>query len=338
MNLSFLKDKKSLAKYVATAIALVVLFSLPSWGSEYSTMLVMLICMYIVLGQMWNLLAGYAGLVSLGQQLYIGIGGYSLAVLSNYYNIPIFIGLIVGGLISVALAVGLSFLLLRMKGMYFAVATWITAEAFIVIFAGWNYVGSGNGIFIKAVKGMPTSTIYFYSLIVAILTMIVVVFLLRSRLGLGLIAIRDNESAAETSGVTIFRTKLYCMIISSFITSIVGGLFYMSQVWVQPHAAFAISWTIAGMFITVIGGIGTVAGPILGAVIYVLLNQYLSQFGGISMIILGVIAIVTILFAPKGIIGTLQNKFGFEILTARRKSDVTFTGRKVMEAEKDSKK
>jgi len=82
------------------------------------------------------------------------------------------------------ISVGLSYLLLRMKGMYFAVATWITAEALIVIFAGWNYVGSGNGMFIKAVRGMPTSTIYYYSLVVAIITVIIVVFLLRSKLGL----------------------------------------------------------------------------------------------------------------------------------------------------------
>jgi branched-chain amino acid transport system permease protein len=333
MKTGLLSDSKRLIKALILVVVLIALFVLPNVANQYTTMLVMLICMYIGLGQMWNLLAGYAGLVSLGQQLYIGIGGYALAVLSNYYNIPIFIGLVVGGLVSVVMSIALSFLLLRMKGMYFAVATWITAEAFIVIFAGWTYMGSGNGLFIKAVRGMPTSTIYYYSLIVAIITVFVVVFLLRSKLGLGLIAIRDNDSAAETSGVTIFRTKLYCMMISSFLTSIIGGLFYMSQVWVQPYAAFAINWTIAGMFIVVIGGIGTVAGPILGAIIYVILNQYLSQFGGISMIILGIIAIVVILFAPKGIIGTLQNRFGFEILSAKRHSNKNFMGMQIHETE-----
>ena len=133
---------------------IVALFSVPSWGSQYTVMFFMLVCMYIGLGQMWNLLAGYAGLVSLGQQIYIGIGGYALAVLSNYYGVPLFLGLIIGGLVAMLISVGLSYLLLRMKGMYFAVATWITAEALIVIFAGWNYVGSGNGMFIKAVRGM----------------------------------------------------------------------------------------------------------------------------------------------------------------------------------------
>ncbi|NLP30097.1 MAG: branched-chain amino acid ABC transporter permease [Clostridiales bacterium] len=333
MKTNLLSGRSTILKFIALIIVIVALFSVPSWGSQYTVMFFMLVCMYIGLGQMWNLLAGYAGLVSLGQQIYIGIGGYALAVLSNYYGVPLFLGLIIGGLVAMLISVGLSYLLLRMKGMYFAVATWITAEALIVIFAGWNYVGSGNGMFIKAVRGMPTSTIYYYSLVVAIITVIIVVFLLRSKLGLGLIAIRDNDSAAETSGVNIFKTKLYCMMISSFLTSVIGGLFYMSQVWVQPYAAFAINWTIAGMFIVVIGGIGTVSGPILGAIIYVFLNQYLSQFGGISMIILGIIAILVILFASKGILGTIQDKFGFEILSARRHSDRTFTGKPIEELE-----
>lgn len=330
-NLNEHNSQKSIIKIIITILILVFLFALPTFGSEYTVMLLMLMCMYISLGQMWNLLSGYAGLISLGQQLYIGIGGYILALLSNNYGIPLFVGLIVGGIISVILSVLLSFLLLRMKGMYFAIATWITAEAFILIFAGWDYMGGGNGMFIKAVRGMPTSTIYYFSLIVAIITVVAVVFLLRSKTGLGLMAIRDNQDAAETSGVNIFKTKIICMMVASFLTSVIGGLFYMSNVWVQPYAAFSMNWTIAAVFIVIIGGIGTVAGPIVGAIVYVLLNQYLSQLGGISMAILGVVAILVILFAPKGIVGTLQSKFNFEILSARRRSDRSFMGKKLID-------
>ncbi|MGI6730791.1 MAG: branched-chain amino acid ABC transporter permease [Anaerovoracaceae bacterium] len=328
-NLNNNSSAKSAIKIIIAIIVLILLFTLPMFGSEYIVMLLMLMCMYIGLGQMWNLLSGYAGLISLGQQLYIGIGGYALAVISNNFGLPLFVGLIVGGIISSIVAALLSFLLLRMKGMYFAIATWITAEAFILIFAAWNYVGGGNGVFIKAVRGMPTSTIYYFSLIVAIITVVIVVALLRSKTGLGLMAIRDNQDAAETSGINIFKTKLICMMVSSFLTSIIGGLFYMSNVWVQPYAAFSMNWTIAAVFIVIIGGISTVSGPIVGAVVYVLLNQFLSQLGGISMAILGVVAVVVILFAPKGIMGTLQSKFNFEILSARRHSDRTFTGKKL---------
>jgi branched-chain amino acid transport system permease protein len=112
------------------------------------------------------------------------------------------------------------------------------------------------------------------------------------------------------------------MMISSFVTGICGGIYYMSQIWIQPYAAFSINWTVAAVFIVVIGGIGTVTGPIIGGIIYVFLSQYLatlSQIGSLNMVILGVIAVAVILLAPKGIIGTIQEKFNFEIISARRK-------------------
>jgi branched-chain amino acid transport system permease protein len=321
MRLNIGNVKELFLRYAVVIIILAVLFTLPLYGGKYVIMLAMLMGMYITLGHMWNLLAGYSGLISLGQQMYIGIGGYTLAVASSKLGLPLIVGLILGGLVSVIVSVGLSYLLLRMKGMYFAIATWMFAEAALLVVASISYLGKGQGLFIVEARKLVTGQIYYFSITLAVVTTIVLVALLRSKLGLGLFAIRDSDSASATSGVPQFRSKLYCMILSSFITGVCGGVFYMSQVWVQPYASFSISWTVAAVFIVVIGGIGTIAGPIIGGVIYVFLSQYLatlSQIGSLNMVILGVIAVAVILAAPKGIVGTIQEKLNFEIISARR--------------------
>jgi branched-chain amino acid transport system permease protein len=311
---------------IPVVIISAALYALPLYGGKYTIMLVMLMGMYVSLGHMWNLLAGYSGLISLGQQMYIGVGGYTLAVASSKLGLPLIAGLILGGLVSVIISIGLSYLLLRMKGMYFAIATWMFAEAALLIVASIAYLGKGQGLFIVEARKLVTAQIYYFSITLAIVTTIVLVLLLRSKLGLGLFAIRDNDSASATSGVPQFKSKLYCMILSSFITGVCGGVFYMSQVWVQPYASFSISWTVAAVFIVVIGGIGTITGPIIGGVIYVFLSQYLStlsQIGSLNMVILGIIAVAVILVAPKGVVGTLQERFDFEIISARRRLDAS---------------
>ncbi|MDR3295813.1 MAG: branched-chain amino acid ABC transporter permease, partial [Clostridiales Family XIII bacterium] len=214
--------QKRLTRYILIIVILAVLFSLPLWGSKYTIMLVMLMGMYITLGHMWNLLAGYSGLISLGQQMYIGLGGYTLAVVSNNLGVPLPVGLIMGGLVSVVFAVGLSYLLLRMKGMYFAIATWMFAEAMLLVVVTVSFMGKGQGFFIIAARKLVTSQLYYFSITMAVVATVAVVILLRSKLGLGLFAIRDNDSASATSGVPQFRSKLYCMIISSFITGVCG--------------------------------------------------------------------------------------------------------------------
>ncbi|TGE38369.1 branched-chain amino acid ABC transporter permease [Desulfosporosinus fructosivorans] len=305
-------------KYSALGLLVLVLLTVPLWGTQYLVMLFLLISLYVAFAQMWNLLAGYAGLISLGQQIFIGLGGYTLAVLTEYYGLTIWQSILMGGLISGVVAAFLAFLLFRMKGVYFTIASWITAEIMVVVFSNWAYVRQGMGIFIRSAYKLSTNDIYYAALALGISSVILVQIILRSKLGLGLMAMRDNEGAAETMGVEIFKSKLYCFIISAVVTGFTGGVLYLSQAFIQPTAAFSISWTVAVIFIVIIGGIGTVVGPIVGAVIYVLLQQFLSQYVGIGMLILGVMAITVILIAPKGIMGTLQQKLRFEIFSSRR--------------------
>jgi branched-chain amino acid transport system permease protein len=272
----------------------------------------------MAMSQMWNLLVGYSGLLSLGQQAFIGFGGYSVAVLTNYYGVYVWLSALIGGIFSVLLALFMSLFIFRMKGIFFGIGTWIFAEILLLWFSNWEYVKYGTGLFIKPARP-PSMTVIFYAAFIMALSALVAVYLiLRSKIGLGLMAMRDNEEVSETIGVEIFRSKLFCFLVAAFITGTTAGVLYVFQIFIQPYKAFAIDWTVILVFIVIIGGIGTIEGPIVGSFLYVLLTQWLADYGHTSMLILGLIAITIMLVAPKGIMGTLQEKTGFTILSPRR--------------------
>ncbi|UCB51134.1 MAG: branched-chain amino acid ABC transporter permease [Deltaproteobacteria bacterium] len=291
---------------------------LPHLASRYVVNVLLLICVYVALASMWNLLAGYSGMVSLGQQMFIGLGGYTLAVLSLYYGVPIFLSVLFGGMVSVILALCISMSVFRMKGVYFAIGTWVIAEALGICFSNWGYVRYGMGLFIQPAYRLSMVSVYYAAVIICLVSLGLVYFLLRSKLGLALMAIRDNDVASEALGVNIFRCKLTCFLISAFITGAGAGILYLNTIFIQPFEAFGIGWTVKLLFIVIIGGIGTVGGPIVGAIIFVLLQQFLSEYVGYNLIILGAITIGVIFFAPRGILGTLQMKLGFELFPIRR--------------------
>jgi len=266
---------------------------------------------------MWNLLAGYAGLISLGQQMFIGLGGYTVAVMSMYYGVPIFLSVILGGIISAITATIISLPVFRMKGIYFAIGTWIIAEALRIWFSNWSYVKYGMGMFIQPAYALSMAEIYFAALAIFISALVIFYLLLRSDTGLALMAIRDDDVAAENLGVNIFRCKLTCFLISAFITGMAAAIFYLNTIFIQPFEAFGIAWTVRLLFITIIGGMGTVEGPFIGAIIFVFLSEYLSEYAGYSLIILGVVTIVIMLLAPKGIMGTIKGKLGVELFPIR---------------------
>ncbi|OGP55332.1 MAG: hypothetical protein A2162_06040 [Deltaproteobacteria bacterium RBG_13_52_11b] len=301
------------------AIVVLAMVCLPYWASRYWVLVALLFCLNLAMAQMWNLLAGYSGLISLGQQAFVGLGGYSLAVFSMYYGLPIWLSILIGGIISVLFALLISAPIFRMRGVYFAIGTWTVAETLRILFSNWKYVGYGMGLFVKSAYTLTFTTIYYAGLFVGVASVALVYFLLRSKLGLGLMAMRDDETASETLGVDIFRTKLTCFLLAAGVTGVVSGVLYLHNIFIQPFSAFGIDWTVRLVFITIIGGIGTIEGPIIGAFLYVFLQQWLSEYPSVSLLILGVIAIGVILVAPKGIMGTVQERLGFEILSPRRK-------------------
>ena len=276
------------------------------------------IFLYCTMASMWNLMSGYTGMTSLGQQTFVGLAGYSMAVITATYGMSYVVGWIVGGAVGAVVALILSVILFRMRGMYFAIATWVIAEAFKTFFTSWKFVKEGNGM---SVSGRPgREAIYLLSLALLVVTLVVIYLLLKSRIGLGLTAMRDDADAASSVGVNIFKSKLLCFVIAGFFTALAGGMYFLNNITIYPTSGFSNSWTVAVVFITIIGGIGTMAGPIVGTLVYILLDEILVKMlpGEWTNIVLGAIAILVILFLPDGILGTLQKKLRFEILSEKR--------------------
>ena len=277
------------------------------------------ILLYCTIGSMWNLLSGFTGMTSLGQQSFIGVSGYILCIVTATYGMSYGLGLLIGGVVGGLLSLGLAIILFRMRGMYFAVATWVIAEALRVFFTSWTYVNQGGGMTVAARPYPTTQTIYFIALTLCVIALVVIYVLLKSKIGLGLTAMRDDADAASSVGVNIFKSKLLCFFICAVFTAIAGGVFYLNKGSIYPSGGFGISWTVAAVFIVIIGGIGTMPGPIVGSIVFVILEEVLAKLpGGWTNIVLGVIAILVILFLPNGIMGTLQKKLHFEVLSQKR--------------------
>lgn len=279
------------------------------------------IFLYITMGSMWNLMSGFTGMTSLGQQVFVGMAGYSVAVMTTTFKMSFWMGLLVGAVVGVVFALILSFVLFRMRGMYFAVATWLVSEAVCLWFTSWRFVNQGGGMSVKTSQIPKIGPLYIYALTLCIIALVVIYLLLRTKTGLGLTAMRDDADAASSVGVNIFKSKLLCYIISSLFIALAGGLFFLNKGTVLPSSGFGINWTVSMVFIVILGGVGTVSGPILGSIIYVLLDEFLSHYPGWSNIILGAIAILIIIFLPDGIMGTLQKKLNFEIFSQKRFSE-----------------
>jgi len=294
------------------------LATVPIWGSQYVTALGMMFLIYVALSQMWNLLAGYSGLMSLGQQSFIGLGGYTLAAFSVHYDVPLWAGVLMGGAVSLLFALIIAVPLFRTKGVYFAVGTWIVAEALGICFSNWSYVRYGMGLFVQPAYKTPLHQIYYAALLVGLGSVIVVYAILRSKLGLGLMAMRDDEEAAQNAGVEVFRCKLYCFLIAALITGLAAGVLYIHQIFIQPYKAFSIDWTVRLLFIVIIGGIGTIEGPIIGALIFVVLQQVFSEWLNAGLLLLGAVCIAVMLVAPRGIAGIIHERFGFDVFPLRR--------------------
>lgn len=300
------------------------LLSLPFWGTSSLLRTVVEFMSLLALAQMWNLLAGYAGMVSVGQQAWIGLGGYALIVLADDLGVNMFVAVLLAGLVAALISLPTAQLIFRLRAGYFAIGTWVVAEVFRLLIAsstGWLRGGSGRTLAAAGAldRAMRENLTYWLAVIIGIGSIALVYTLMRSRTGLGLTAIRDSEIAAASLGVNTYRIKLLVYVICAFGAGVTGGLIYLNVLRISPDAAFTVQWTAFMIFIVVIGGIGTVEGPIIGAIVYFTIREYLSVFGEWSFILLGAVAIVMMLFAPQGIWGFLHQRFGLELFPVRRR-------------------
>ena len=291
-------------------IAVVALF--PIIGvPKYLILYMFLFFIYLSMANMWNLLAGYSGLISLCPAAFIGLAGYTLTILT-WLGCAWYWGILLGGIVAALFAILISYPIFRMKGIYFAIATLIVPQILRFVFALWKPVGEevyggGAGYIIKGVAEVTQSQMYWIALVIGIVSISLIRHILRSNLGLGLAAIRDNDISAASSGINVFRLKVSSFAISAFVTGIAGAVFYIYSGYIEPVSGFGIQWLIAIMLATVIGGIGTEEGPIVGTIIYVFLSFLLARYSNISLLIQGIILVVIMLLAPQGIMGFVHN-------------------------------
>lgn len=288
----------------AVAALLAVGALLPSFTSDYTVLVGFQILEYAALAQAWNLIGGYGGLVSLGSAAFIGIGMYTTAKVTIETGVPVVGAMVLGGLAAAVFAVIVSPALFRLRGLYFVIATLVLAQALQIWMINWNGLGGSTGIFLTE-SAPTTETNYYRALVVAAAATLLLAVLLRTRLGLSLRALRDNEDAAGQMGLRTFATKLWAFTISAFVMGVVGGLQADRLGKIEPYGAFSLQWTIDIVNIAIIGGMGTIFGPLIGSAFIVYLGEQLAEQPETHVAITGGILILVIRFAPYGIWGSV---------------------------------
>ncbi|WP_449378279.1 branched-chain amino acid ABC transporter permease [Bradyrhizobium sp. UFLA05-112] len=332
-------DRLSRSSAIVACIVLLMLVMLPVFAGRNLIQDLIFLFYMLALAQCWNLLAGYAGLISVGQQAFVGLGGYVLFTLTLIGGVNPLLAIPVAGIVSATLALPTALIVFRLRGAYFAIGTWVVAEVYRLAFAQVKAVGGGTGTslspsvtssvpgieWIKALLDVRTPAardIASYWLALALMagTLAFVYLVLRSRRGLALGAIHDREAAAASLGVDIERIKLTVYVATAAMTGMVGALIYLQKARISPDAAFSVlDWTAYVVFIVVIGGIGTMEGPVIGAIIFYLMQRYLADFGAWYLILLGTLGILVMLFAPRGLWGLVSEHYDLTLFPTRRR-------------------
>jgi branched-chain amino acid transport system permease protein len=294
-----------------------VLFAMPYIAYQDVTNILVTFFVYLIMSSMWNLLAGFGGLVSIGQQAFIGIGAYTTLVFANL-GMNFVLALLLSIVTCAVFAIPTSFLAFRLRGDYFAVGTWVIAEVYRLIVVkipglGGPSGGPLGGDFLRIDPTLRGAVTYWAALAVAAITVVGCYLLLRGRIGLALTAVRDDEVTARAAGVDVTWAKRVIYFISAAGCGAAGGVLVLSQLGVQPDAIFSVQWSAYMIFIVIIGGIGYLEGPIIGTIIFIVLQETLADYGTWYLILLGVIAMVGAIWLPRGLWGALSDKTGFRL-------------------------
>ena len=316
-----------------------ILFAVPFFAGRALIQDLFFLLTMLCLAQYWNLLAGFAGLVSVGQQAFVGLGAYLLFAFVILWGLDPIVSIVLSGFVTALVALPTAFVVFRLRGPYFAIGTWVVAEVFRLLLAQFKSLGGGTGTSlpraatndffavtqVAELLGLRSAAArdvvaYWLALILAVFTVALIYRVLRSRAGLALAAIRDSEPAASSVGVDALRTKLWVYVLSAFGTGLTGALIYLQKARISPDAAFSVlDWTAMVIFIVVIGGIGSIEGPIVGVIVFFLLQDQLAAFGPWYLMLLGALAIVVMLFFRKGLWGTLAERYDLHLFPVRRR-------------------
>lgn len=303
-------------------VAMVALATLPWLGSALVVDKLTYLFILVMFAVMWNLLAGYAGLVSVGQQAFIGLGGYALIRLVDA-GLPPFPMIFVAALLAGLVAWAMSWFVLRMKAGEFAIATWVIAETIRSIVMFDPIVQGETGTSLLALNAYDPDLRRMVLYLLSLGSMVVMVWgtwvLLQRRIGAESQAIRDDEDAAASVGISTFQVKQRIYIIASVGCAVAGALWLASAITFQPRTSFGVQWSVFMLFMVLVGGIGTFIGPIIGALLFFALQEIFGDFGAWYLAGVGIVAILFALYLPRGIVGLWLDKGRDEPLTMRKR-------------------
>jgi len=308
--------KKSI---ILIVVSLIIASIIPFFAGNFTLRLATDILIFAIMASSWNIIGGYAGYASFGNIVFFGLGAYVTSLLMVHLNMNFFVAMLIGGIVSAIFGYVVGLPMLRLKGHYFAIGTLGLAEAVKALVQNLDITEGNAGIY-TPIPDMPVDAFYhfFYytSLAVLIILLFVTYRILKSKFGYGLIAIREDEDAANSMGINTTLFKSLAFSLSGFFTGMAGGIYAYQQGFIKPDSVFAVSKTVEMIVMSVFGGIGSIFGPLIGSVSIELITNYLSSsFLVAHGIFFGTIVIVIILFAPKGI---------YDIISGRKKIGISY--------------
>ena len=300
------------------AIVLALFFTWAPWILPASDVTILMnFFILVIMATMWNLLAGYAGMVSIGQQGFIGLGAYATLYFAIKGLDP-FVAIPLAVIACAVIAFPVTYLLFRLRGGYFSVATWVIADSAMLIIGSIAFFGGGTGHYLPGLSSLSFKVLnhdtYLAAWFAALVVVVATYILLRSRLGLVLSSVRDNEVASRSSGAKVTSTRRTIFVVAAAGCGAAGAVLAISQPFIQLGNELNLQWAAEMLFASMIGGLGTIEGPILGCVIFFVLQQSLQNYGAWYLIIFGALAIGVAIWQPRGIWGLVRDTFHFELL------------------------
>lgn len=301
----------------AIAAVLILLVFAPLFVGAGSVDRMTALFIYVILAAMWNALAGFGGLVSIGQQIFFGLGAYFTIRIADVGVNP-FIAMALAAFVVGAVSYPISLFMLRLKGGEFAIGMWVIAALAHLLVNLDSLIQGETGTSLISLNAYDAQTRLLYIYWLALAAMVVLLgmlfALLRSKTGAAIQAIRDNEEAAASVGVDVMKTKRILFILAAFGTGIAGALWLASAISFQPKTYFSVQWTAYMIFMVLVGGIGRFEGAILGAVLFFVIETWFGGAGVWYLIGLGATALIFSLFLPQGLWGIIESRFGLQLL------------------------
>ena len=306
--------KRSLARNIflqsGFVLLMAFLIAVPFFASDYWITLLVLIFIFSVYASGWNLFSGLTGYTNFGLAWFIGVSGYVSSLLIADHGLPWVFAWPIGAFFISIVSIGVGYILLRIRGVYFAISMVALTEGTRELF-GTEYLTpithGGEGL--PFVAGIKLSTLYWAILLLAFISLVICYRVFSSRFGLRLIAIREDEQAAETMGIHTTREKILAFMLSAFLVGLAGAIHFTYQNYIDPSFAFSIHLTLTPIVMALFGGVGTIFGPFIGAALFTLIHEILwAELTVLYMAIFGGILMALILFFPQGLLGWMKEK------------------------------